>query len=61
MCLFSVTQSGLKQEMFETLKKAFLIEYGYQETATLCNLEVAGLFRMREKGLEWADIKEVSI
>ena len=60
MCLFSVTQSGLKQDAFELLKKTFLLEYGFHETATLCNMEVAGLFRMRDKALDWSDIKEVS-
>lgn len=57
-CLFSVTQSGLKQDSFELLKRAFLLQYGYQEVATLCNLEVAGLFRLRDKGLDWAAVKE---
>lgn len=28
-CLFSVTQSGLKQDSFELLKRAFLLQYGY--------------------------------
>jgi hypothetical protein len=37
-----------------------LYEYGYNEVATLCNLEVAGLFRVRDKGLDWAEVKEVS-
>ena len=44
LCLFSVTQCGLKAEVFENLKKTFIIEYGYPEVATMCNLEVAGLF-----------------
>lgn len=61
MCLFSVTQSGLKSDAFENLKKTFLLEYGYQEVATLCNLENAGLFRIRDKGLDWAECKEVSL
>lgn len=60
LCLFSVTQSGLKSEAFENLKRAFVLEYGYQEVATLCNLENAGLFRIRDKGLDWGDCKEVS-
>ena len=60
MCLFSVTQSGLKAEVFENLKKAFDVEYGYPEVATICNLEVSGLFRQRDKGLDWGEIKEVS-
>lgn len=60
MCLFSVTQSGLKADMFDQLKKAFLVMYGYQEVATLCNLENAGLFRAREKGFDWTEIKDVS-
>ena len=59
MCLFSVTQSGLKTDMFELLKKSFLTMYGYQEVATLCNLENAGLFKPRDKGLDWGEIKEV--
>lgn len=35
-----------------------MYEYGYNEVATLCNLEVAGLFRQRDKGLDWAEVKE---
>jgi len=29
MCLFSVTQSGLKQEQFDHLRRVFLMCYGY--------------------------------
>lgn len=58
MCLFSVTQSGLKSDAFENLKRTFLLEYGYQEVATLCNLENAALFRIRDKVLDWGDCKE---
>lgn len=61
LCLFSVTQGGLKQETFENLKRTFIIEYGYPEIATMCNLEVAGLFTPKQKGFEWSDIKEVSL
>lgn len=61
LCLFSVTQCGLKAEVFENLKKTFIIEYGYPEVATMCNLEVAGLFQPKTKGFDWSEIKEVSI
>jgi hypothetical protein len=58
LCLFSVTQSGLKSDAFEYLKKTFVMQYGYNEVATMCNLEVGNLFRLRDKGLDWAEIKD---
>ncbi len=60
LCLFSVTQSGLKQEQFDHLRRVFLMCYGYQEVATLCNLQDSGILRVRDKGFDWSDIKEVS-
>ena len=34
--------------------------YGYQEVATLCNLQDSGILRVRDKGFDWSDVKEVS-
>jgi len=60
LCLFSVTQSGLKQKEFDHLRRVFLMCYGYQEVATLCNLQDSGILRVRDKGFDWSDVKEVS-
>jgi hypothetical protein len=60
LCLFSVTQSGLKEEHFNHLRRTFLMSYGYQEIATLCNLQDSGLLRVRDKQFDWKDVKEVS-
>lgn len=32
--------------------------YGYQEVATLCNLQDSGILRVRDKGFDWSDVKE---
>jgi hypothetical protein len=38
MCLFSLTQGGLTQKDFDNLRRVFIMNYGYQEIATLMNL-----------------------
>lgn len=38
LCLFSVTNSGIKKDDFDFVKKIFLMNYGYQEALTLANL-----------------------
>ncbi|KAI3972435.1 hypothetical protein MKW92_029479 [Papaver armeniacum] len=48
LVLFSVTNSGLPEKHFDYIKREFLHSYGYEHTATLCNLEKAGLFKNQE-------------
>jgi len=38
MSLFSVTQGGLTKNDFDSLRRSFIMNYGYQEMVTLMNL-----------------------
>ena len=38
MCLYSTTQGGLSKVEFDYLRRSFIMNYGYQEMATLMNL-----------------------
>ena len=58
MCLLSTTQGGLKKPEFETLKRNYVLNYGYGELVTLMNLQDAGLFKQEEKGWNWSGIKD---
>lgn len=58
--LLSVTKSGLDPKDFDYLRKTFLMCYGYQEIATLMNLQDAKLVRPRDKVFDWTKIKKVS-
>lgn len=57
MSLLSTAQSGLKQAEFDHLRRTFIMCYGYQELATMLNLQDAKLFKLRDKRLEWNKIK----
>ena len=48
ICLLSVTLSGLKKDEFDQLRKAYLTCYGWDEMATLMNLQDAGILRPRD-------------
>jgi hypothetical protein len=61
MTLLSVTKSGLDQKDFDYLRKTFISCYGYQEIATMMNLQDAKLIRPKDKTLDWAKVKKVSI
>ena len=39
LCLFSITNSGLKRDDLDYIKKVFLMNYGYHEAATLASLQ----------------------
>ena len=55
--LLSTTLSGLKQSEFDHLRRTLITCYGYQEIATLLNLQDARLFKMRDKKMDWNKIK----
>jgi len=38
LCLLSITQSGLKQDVFDSLRKFYIMNYGFEEIITLMNL-----------------------
>lgn len=59
LCLFSVTQSGLKQDIFNDIRKFYLYNYGFEEVVTLMNLQDAKLLRAKDKKLDWAKLKKV--
>ena len=61
MCLLSVTQSGLKQDIFDGLRRFYVMNYGYQEIITLMNLQDAKLLRAKDKRLDWPKLKKVSL
>ena len=58
--LLSTTLSGLKQSEFDHLRRTLITCYGYQEIATLLNLQDSRLFKMRDKKMDWNKIKNVS-
>ena len=41
LCLLSITQSGLKKDDFNRLKRVLIMNYGYQEATTLAQLQEA--------------------
>ena len=61
LVLLSTTNSGLKKEEFDHLRKTFIMCYGYQEITTLINLQDSKLFRVRDKRMDWTKIKNVSL
>ena len=56
-CLLSVVNNGIPKDHFDSLRLTFLRCYGYQEFATLLNLQEAGLFRKNGKDL--IDLKKL--
>lgn len=57
MTLLSTTNSGLKQAEFDQLRRAFIMCYGYQEVATILNLQDSRLLKVRDRKFEWDKIK----
>ena len=55
--LLSTTNSGLKDKEFDQLRRAFIMCYGYQEIATVLNLQDARLLKPRDKRFDWNKIK----
>eukprot|EP00347_Sterkiella_histriomuscorum_P010829 403374767 len=58
LCLLSVTQSGLKSDVFDALRKFYIMNYGYQEVITLMNLQDSKLLRVKDKRLDWPKLKK---
>lgn len=56
--LLSLTQSGLKKDDLEHIRRLIGMNYNHNEVATLCNLQTAGLVRLRDKEFNWPDVKE---
>jgi hypothetical protein len=61
MCLFSVTQSGLKNEILDNLRRFYIMNYGYSELITLMALQESRLLRAKDKKFDWNKIKKVSL
>jgi vacuolar protein sorting-associated protein 33A len=61
MCLFSVTQSGLKNEILDNLRRFYIMNYGYSELITLMALQESRLLRAKDKKFDWNKIKKVNI
>lgn len=49
MVLFSTTQGGCSKTDFDSLRRTFIMNYGYQEMVTMMNLQDAGLFKEKNK------------
>jgi hypothetical protein len=58
ICLLSVTQSGLKQVDLDNIRKTYIQCYGYDEIPTLMNMQDAGLLKLKDKKLNWANLKK---
>lgn len=58
MSLLSTTNSGLKQAEFDHLKRTFVQCYGYQEIATMLNMQDSKLFRIKDKRFDWTKLKK---
>ena len=56
--LLSTTNSGLKQAEFDQIRRAFITCYGYQEIATVLNLQDSRLLKLRDKKFDWSKIKQ---
>jgi hypothetical protein len=56
-----VTQSGLKTDMLEQLRRFYIMNYGYSELITLMALQEAKLLRPKDKRLDWNKLKKVLI
>jgi hypothetical protein len=61
ICLLSVTQSGLKQDLLDGLRRFYIMNYGYSELITLMSLQEAKLLRAKDKKLDWGKLKKVTI
>jgi vacuolar protein sorting-associated protein 33A len=60
MCLFSVTQSGLKNDILDNLRRFYIMNYGYSELITLMALQESKLLRSKDKKFDWNKIKKVN-
>jgi hypothetical protein len=58
MCLLGVTQSGLKKDEFDYIRKAYIACYGFNEIPLMMNLQDAGILRPRDDKLNWKKCKE---
>ena len=59
LCLLSVTQSGLKPDMLEQLRRFYIMNYGYSEIITLMALQEAKLLRVKDKRFDWSKLKKI--
>lgn len=59
MCLFSITQSGLKTDLLDSLRRFYIMNYGYSELITLMALQESRLLRPKDKKFDWNKIKKV--
>jgi hypothetical protein len=59
LCLLSVTQSGLKADMLDQLRRFYILNYGYSEVITLMALQESKLLRVKDKKFDWAKLKKV--
>lgn len=58
-CLYSLVHNGLKQKMFDFLRKEILHSYGFQNIFTLLNLERVGLFKLAGSGRNpWPNVRK---
>lgn len=48
LCLYSVTQNGLKSKSFDFFRKELVQSYGFEKIISLTNLERAGLLKRQE-------------
>lgn len=55
--MLSVVNNGLPKSDFDSMRLTFIRCYGYQEYATILNLQEAGLFR--PKGNDLIDFKKL--
>jgi len=59
MCLLSTTASGIKKEEFDYVRKAFIACYGWDEVATMMNLQDAGILRVSDKKLDFPKVSRI--
>lgn len=59
IALLVVTQSGLKQQDFDFLRRTYIHCYGYQELITLMNMQDSMLLRAKDKRFDWPKMKKV--
>lgn len=56
--LLSTANSGIKQNDFDQIRRSLIMSYGYQEIATMLNMQDAHLMRIRDRKFDWNKIKQ---
>ncbi|KAK8803698.1 hypothetical protein WA158_001392 [Blastocystis sp. Blastoise] len=56
LCLYSLVNDGIKQKLYEPIKREIIQTYGFEQMCTLYTLENMGFLKVKEGSSTWATL-----